>query len=93
MSGITNHDDYRACVPGQNYGARVLRELTEEVKNMTVEDYDKLYESCKDADEVHLVFPEFDDGGNVIGIRRPGSEQVYSTNTDRLIREGDDESL
>ena len=41
-----------------SYGSQVLKELIDEVKNMTSEEYNALYEESLKLEEVHIVLPE-----------------------------------
>ena len=41
-----------------SYGSVILKELIEEVKGMTSEEYDALYEESLKLKEVHIVLPE-----------------------------------
>ena len=40
-----------------SYGSVILKELTDEVKNMTIEEYNALYEEALKLEEVHIVLP------------------------------------
>ncbi len=41
-----------------NYGSEVLKKLIEKVKKMTSEEYDELFESVSERDDVQIILPK-----------------------------------
>ena len=78
MTDSVNPDDLRACVPEEevegNYGTRILREILERIKTMTDKEYDAIYASVKDCEDMQVVFPDFDEHGKVIAMRTVAGE-------------------